>query len=299
MWLAAVVAMVVSLGKRRTKEMAMATTMVNGVELFYETTGKGDCLVLTHGSWTDGTGWDRVVAGLAERYQVVVWDRRGHSRSEAGDGPGSLAEDAVDLAGLIEHVSGEPVHVAGNSYGSNVTLTLLTQRPDLVVTAAVHEPPLWGLLEGTRDQDLVAELSRADADLAVVRKLISSGDYRDAAEHFVEHVALGRGTWQQLPEPFRAVLEANAPTYLDELADDTALSIDNAGLAATAVPLLLTHGTESPKLFPAVIAELVKLVPAARVDFLEGAGHIPHATHPGEWIAHLVAFHDQQRTDRR
>jgi pimeloyl-ACP methyl ester carboxylesterase len=273
--------------------------MVNGVELYYETTGAGDCLVLTHGSWSDGTGWDRVAAGLAERYRVVVWDRRGHSRSQPGDGPGSRAEDAADLAGLIEHVSGEPVHVAGNSYGSTVTLTLLTERPDLVVTAAVHEPPLWGLLEGTRDQALVAELSRADADLAVVRKLISSGDYRDAAEHFVEHVALGPGTWQQLPAPFRAVLEANAPTYLDELADDTALSIDNAGLAATTAPLLLTHGTESPKLFPAVIAELLKLVPAARVDVLEGAGHIPHTTHPEEWIAHLTAFHDQQIADRQ
>jgi pimeloyl-ACP methyl ester carboxylesterase len=277
----------------------MATTMVNGVELYHETTGAGDCLVLTHGSWTDGTGWDRVVAGLAERYRVVVWDRRGHSRSQAGDRPGSRAEDAADLAALIEHVSGEPVHVAGNSYGSTVTLTLLTERPDLVVTAAVHEPPLWGLLEGTRDQVLVAELSRANAELAVVRKLISSGDYRDAAEHFVEHVALGPGTWQQLPAPFRAVLEANAPTYLDELADDTALSIDNAGLAATTAPLLLTHGTESPKLFPAVIAELLKLVPAARVDVLEGAGHIPHTTHPEEWIAHLTAFHDLQIADRQ
>ncbi|HWI05489.1 MAG TPA: alpha/beta hydrolase, partial [Acidimicrobiales bacterium] len=94
-------------------------------------------------------------------------------------------------------------------------------------------------------------------------------------------------------------LEANAPTYLDELADQTALSIDNAALAKTAVPLLFTHGTESPKLFPAVIAELRKLVPAARVEVLEGAGHIPHATHPDEWVARLTAFHDQCRAVRQ
>jgi pimeloyl-ACP methyl ester carboxylesterase len=271
----------------------MATTVVNGVELYYETTGTGDCLVLTHGSWTDGTGWEPAVAGLAERYRVVVWDRRGHSRSQAGDGPGSRAEDAADLAGLIEHVSDGPVHVVGNSYGAIVTLTLLTERPDLVATAAVHEPPLWGLLEGTRDQALVDELAGADAHLAVVRGLISSGDFSGAAEHFVEHVALGPGAWGQLPEPFRAVLVAHAPTYLDELADETALSIDNAALAATTVPLLVTHGTESPRLFAAVIAELGKLVPAARVEVLEGAGHIPQATHPEEWIARLVAYHDQ------
>ena len=77
----------------------MATAKVNGVELYYETTGTGGCVVLTHGSWTDGTGWDRVVPGLAERYQVVVWDRRGHSRGQAGDRPGSRAEDAADLPG--------------------------------------------------------------------------------------------------------------------------------------------------------------------------------------------------------
>jgi hypothetical protein len=59
------------------------------------------------------------------------------------------------------------------------------------------------------------------------------------------------------------------------------------------VPLLLTYGTESPRLFPAVITELAKLVSAGRVEVLEGAGHIPHATHPDEWIARLTAFHDQ------
>ena len=133
----------------------MATISVHGVELYYETAGSGDCLVLTHGSWTDGTGWDRVVPRLAERYRVVVWDRRGHSRSGTGAGSGSRAEDAADLAELIEHVGGGPVHVAGNSYGAVVTLTLLTSRPDLVATATVHEPPLWGLLEGTPDQAIV------------------------------------------------------------------------------------------------------------------------------------------------
>lgn len=271
----------------------MTKAMVNGVELYYEVKGTGDCLVLTHGSWTDGSGWDPAVARLAERYQVVVWDRRGHSRSEAGDGPGSRAEDAADLAGLIEHVSDGPVHVAGNSYGAIVTLTLLTSRPDLVATAAVHEPPLWGLLEDTRDRALADALSAADAELVIVRNLIRSGAYHDAAEHFIEHVALGPGTWNQLPKPFRAVLEANATTYLDEMADATALSIDAAALATTEVPLLLTHGTESPVLFPAVIAEIATLVPAARVEVLRAAGHIPHATHPQEWATVLMAFHER------
>ncbi len=59
----------------------MTTTNLNGVDLYYETAGTGPRLVLTHGSWTDGSGWAPVLEALAGRYEVVTWDRRGHSRS--------------------------------------------------------------------------------------------------------------------------------------------------------------------------------------------------------------------------
>lgn len=270
----------------------MPTVIVNEVAVHYEEVGAGPCLVLTHGSWTDGTGWGPAVERLADRYRVVVWDRRGHSRSGSGPGPGSRAEDASDLAGLIEHVSDTPVHLGGNSYGSIVALTVATGRPDLVVSAAVHEPPLFGLLEGTQDHEIMAELARSGAELAVVRELLEEGDHERAAYHFIEQVALGPGSWNQLPEAFRAVLVANAPTYLDELRDETALSIDSAALATTSVPLLLSRGTESPPLFAPVIGEIASLVPTARVEVIEGAGHVPHATHPDEWVGRLTAFHD-------
>jgi hypothetical protein len=69
-------------------------------------------------------------------------------------------------------------------------------------------------------------------------------------------VALGPGSWAQLPESFRAVLEINAPTYLDETRNPKGRSIDAMALATTTAPVLLTNGTASPALFPAVIAEL-------------------------------------------
>ncbi len=274
----------------------MATAELNGVELYFETLGAGPRLVLTHGSWTDGSSWTPVVATLAGRYEVITWDRRGHSRSEAGAGPGSRAEDAADLAALIEHLGGGPVHVAGNSYGGIVALTLVTTRPDLVASAAVHEPPLVALLEGSSDPDIVAVLGSLDQALGHVAGLIEAGERRAAAHHFVDHVVLGPGSWEQLPDTFRATLEANADTFLDETRDPTSGSIDAAALAATTVPLLLTSGAESPNLFTAVIGELAMLVPTARVATIPGAGHVPHSSHPDQWIATLLAFHESITT---
>jgi pimeloyl-ACP methyl ester carboxylesterase len=274
------------------KGAIMTTAELNGVELYYETAGVGPRMVLTHGSWTDGAGWAPVVAALSGRYEVVTWDRRGHSRSGPGAGPGSRAEDAADLAALIEHLGGGPVHVAGNSYGGIVTLTLVTTRPELVDSAAVHEPPALALLEGSSDPDIVAVLGTLDQALGHVTRLIAAGEHRSAAEHFVDHVALGPGSWAQLPDPFRATLEANASTYLDEVGDPTSGSVDAAALAGSSVPLLFTSGSESPSFFSAVLGELALLVPTAQVATITGAGHIPHATHPEQWVATLLAFHD-------
>lgn len=279
----------------------MPKTFVNDVQLYHESTGAGTPLVLTHGSWTDGSGWSAAIGALGERgaldgaYEVVTWDRRGHSRSSDGDHPGSRDEDAEDLAALIETLGGGPVHLVGNSYGSIVVLTVVATRPDLVASAIVHEPPIL-TLPGTAGDSVQPT---TEQDLQVVVDLIEAGEHRAAAEHFIENVALGPGSWANLPEAFQEILETNAPTYLDESRDPTSSSVDIAALAATSVPLLLTHGTASPAWFGPIVADLARLVPTARVATLQGAGHIPHVTHPDDWATTVLAFHESVRLERR
>ena len=270
----------------------MAKARVNDVDLYYEVSGSGRPLVLTHGSWGDATAWHGVLPSLAPRFQVVVWDRRGHTRSSDGPGSGSLHEDAEDLAGLIEYLRLSGTQVYGTSAGGIVVLNLVALRPDLVSRAAVHEPPVMELLQGTGDAELVRALNEQQQHLDKVRSMIESGTWGEAAEYFFDNVAVGPGAWGRFPEPVRNALEANAPTYAGELATSSEWAVDPGAIAATGVPILISQGTESPAMILAATRELVRRVPSARAVTLDGSGHVPYRTHPDIWLESLMGFFD-------
>jgi pimeloyl-ACP methyl ester carboxylesterase len=54
----------------------------NGVHTSYEEHGTGDPLLLLHGGLADASGFTLQTPAFAERYRVVVPDRRGHGRIE-------------------------------------------------------------------------------------------------------------------------------------------------------------------------------------------------------------------------
>ncbi|MBT2405692.1 alpha/beta fold hydrolase, partial [Streptomyces sp. ISL-21] len=55
-------------------------------------------------------------------------------------------------------------------------------------------------------------------------------------------------------------------------------------------PTLLTRGTESPPWFPVIIDKLAGALRQAELRTLEGAGHVPHLTHPDHYVDNLMEF---------
>ncbi len=127
--------------------------------LYYEVHGAdGDPTVLVHGSFVDHQSWDLVVPGLSQALQVVAYDRRGHGRSAPGPRLHPVADDAADLAGILESANLFPAHVIAHSYGGAVAIHLAIHRPELVRSLAVHEPPFLGLLAENPATAVEAEL---------------------------------------------------------------------------------------------------------------------------------------------
>ena len=70
--------------------------------LYHERSGVGDALVLVHGSWVDERTWDAVGPALTRSFEVVNFDRRGHSRSALSPASGIIHDDVADLVVEVE-----------------------------------------------------------------------------------------------------------------------------------------------------------------------------------------------------
>ncbi|RLU83624.1 alpha/beta hydrolase [Streptomyces griseocarneus] len=107
----------------------------------------GDPVVLVHGIATDNlTSYYFTVAPAlaAAGHDVVMYDQRGHGRSERPTTGYRLEDFTGDLAALLDGMDTTgPVHLVGNSFGGTVAFDYALRHPDRVASllAVESEPP--------------------------------------------------------------------------------------------------------------------------------------------------------------
>lgn len=124
------------------------TLRVPGASIYYEVHGSGPLLLIIQGGDGDAGGSAPLVDQLIEHYTVVVYDRRGLSRSTSGEGtpPPDIQTHGDDAHHLLESMTNEPVLVLGASIGALIGLDLAARYPHQVRALIAHEPPALPLL---------------------------------------------------------------------------------------------------------------------------------------------------------
>ena len=112
----------------------MASLDRNGVKIHYEVHGKGPTLLLSHGYSSTSRMWDGQVTALKDRYQVVVWDFRGHGQSDYPKDGALYSEELTvdDMQALLDTVGARKAIVAGLSLGGYMSLAFNASHPDRV-----------------------------------------------------------------------------------------------------------------------------------------------------------------------
>jgi pimeloyl-ACP methyl ester carboxylesterase len=105
---------------------------VNAINLYYETHGAGQPMILLHGGLGSGEMFGPTLPVLAERHQVIVVDLQGHGRTADIDRPIDVRLMADDIAALIDHLGLEKPDIVGYSLGGGVAFFTAVKYPDKV-----------------------------------------------------------------------------------------------------------------------------------------------------------------------
>ena len=120
--------------------IAERTLETSVVAINYAIAGSGPPLLLLHGGSARWQHLEHLVRALADQWQVIAPDLRGHGRSGRVPGRYRLTDYADDIVALLEHLGGALVF--GHSLGGQVAVVTAAHRPDLFRALAVGDTPL-------------------------------------------------------------------------------------------------------------------------------------------------------------
>ena len=148
---------------------------VNDIDMYYESYGEGEPVLLIHSVTGSTAQFADVIPALAEQYQVIALDFRGHGRTTDSGLPLTYAQMAADVVALMDTLGIDSAHVVGNKDGGIIGLVMAQDYPERIrslVTASVN----WST-EGLQPWfvDYAKNATLADWDA------MTGGMYRDLA----------------------------------------------------------------------------------------------------------------------
>lgn len=253
------------------------TVPVSGGHLaWHRTGGTSPVVVLSHGLTDNGLCWSRFTAALADEFDVVMLDARGHGASsrmppDGTSNPGQDLAEAIDGLGL-----NRPIAI-GHSVGARATAAFAAAHPDLAAIVILEDPPLLPLFDGS---DLSAKQSRFREQVRQTQALpdhalAELGRTQGAGWHADEFPA-----WVQSK---RQVDPAAWPNFAVPWQRD---------LAALTVPTLLIGGEpeRGAMVTPELAEEAEALNPLIRAVRIAGAGHNIRRENFADYLATVRTF---------
>lgn len=262
-------------------------------------------VVLCHGMFDHGRGFDLLAPRLAERFRVIAIDARGHGDSEWADAY-LWASDLIDLANVLASL-GRPAHLIGHSRGGGQATDTAARCPELVrqlVNLDGFGPPPEGFEMPGQEGPPKTPPERLAAFLDWRRRAAAHVERRayPSLDHLVEHRRL------QNPRLSREWLRYFQYHGARETERGWTLKVDPhagrgagpwspdwiaPGWRALRSPLLAVIGSEQDTWGPlpeAILAERLAVVPKLQRGVVQDAGHFMHIEQPERTAALILDF---------
>jgi 3-oxoadipate enol-lactonase len=251
------------------------------VRIAYDVRGHGRPLVLVQGVGIGRWGWEPVVDRLARRFQVITIDNRGIGASDSPSGHFTTRAMAQDVLAVLDHAGIQQASVLGTSLGGMIAEELALTHPERVDRLVL----VATLPGGPRSRPMPLGTTY----------LFAAGPFLTDKARLGQlvHNALGPATRRGRPEIAERLAAAklahpqSEPAWRGQVAAGMLFNPLGRQRDITQ-PTLVVQGTADRVVDPGNADVLADLLPNARVELFDGAGHLLYWEQPKRF-AHVVA----------
>jgi pimeloyl-ACP methyl ester carboxylesterase len=115
----------------------MPYLQTNDIITYYEVTGKGEPLVFIHGLGSSSEDWKFQIDYFSKYYNVLVYDIRGHGKSQKPIQKYSIEQFAKDCYELILQLGFSTIHVVGFSLGGTIAFQLAVMHLNIIKSLTI------------------------------------------------------------------------------------------------------------------------------------------------------------------
>ncbi|WP_170604071.1 3-oxoadipate enol-lactonase [Ruegeria arenilitoris] len=250
---------------------------LKSVQLHWREDGShdGHVVVFANSLGTDLRLWDKIIPLLPIDYRLIRFDLRGHGLSSCPSGPYSIDELVSDTEDLMDHLDVSSCVFVGLSIGGMIGQALAARRPDLIksmvlsnTAAQMGGAKLW--------QDRVKAI-RSSGIEGLSEQILDrwfGPDFRDHREVNAWRNMLTRTPVEGYVGCCLAIAEAD-------------LSFTTPTLRLPTLGIAGTMDGASP---PDLVRHTINMIPNARFELIEGAGHLPCVEKPAQYADLLTEF---------
>jgi pimeloyl-ACP methyl ester carboxylesterase len=266
---------------------------IDGINVHYRDEGKGEAILLIHGTGASLHTWEKWIDILSPEYRVISFDLPGFGLT--GPDPNhnyQISRYTAILDSLMVKLKVDSFHIAGNSLGGLVAWHYTTQFPQKILTLNLIDAA--GLPQPGKKPPFIFQLAKLPVLSTLLQKVTPKSIIEKSMLDVYKNDQLV--TEKLIDRYFELSLrEGNRTAFVKRMSQlNEKLVVRD--LENITVPVLIQWGKDDRWIPLANAFEFQKLIPKADLIIYD-SGHVPMEENPMETVKDYMIFLKNSKED--
>ena len=266
---------------------------IDGINVHYRDVGKGEAILLIHGTGASLHTWEKWIDILSPGYRVISFDLPGFGLT--GPDPNhnyQISRYTAILDSLMVKLKVDSFHIAGNSLGGLVAWRYTTQFPQKILTLNLIDAA--GLPQPGKKPPFIFQLAKLPVLSTLMQKVTPKSIIKNSMLDVYKNDQLV--TEKLIDRYFELSLREGNRTAFVKRMSQLNEKLDINDLKRITAPVLIQWGKDDRWIPLAKGHEFKKIIPKAELK-IYNSGHVPMEENPMETVDDYMIFLKKSKED--